>query len=57
MADLLREAGAHSFRWESAIFFPPVQNSWLLDRFQALEGIGQTAFPSLGAFLAVGVEK
>jgi len=57
MADLFREAGAHSFRWKSAIFFPPVQNSWLLDRFQALEGIGQTAFPGLGAFFAVRVEK
>ena len=57
MADLLREAGAHSFRWKSAIFFPPVKNGWLLDRFLALEGIGQTAFPGLGAFFAVRVEK
>jgi ubiquinone/menaquinone biosynthesis C-methylase UbiE len=57
IGDLLREAGAHSFRWKGAIFFPPVKNGWLLDRFLALEGIGQTAFPGLGAFLAVRVEK
>ena len=57
MEDFLREAGAHSVRWKSAIYFPPVKNGWLLDRFQALEGIGQKVFPGLGAFLAVRVEK
>ena len=57
MRDLLREAGAHSFRWKSAIYFPPVKNGWLLDRFQALEGIGQKVFPGLGAFFAFRVGK
>ncbi|MGA2762672.1 MAG: methyltransferase domain-containing protein [Spirochaetia bacterium] len=57
MTDLLREAGAHSFRWKNAIYFPPLKNGWLLDRFQVLEGIGQKAFPGLGAFFAVRVEK
>ncbi len=57
MVDLLREAGAHSVRWKGAIYFPPVRNGWLLDRFRALEGIGQKVFPGLGAFFAVRVEK
>jgi ubiquinone/menaquinone biosynthesis C-methylase UbiE len=57
LAGLLTAAGAHSFKWKSAIYFPPVDSSWLLDRFEALEGIGQKAFLGLGAFLAVRAEK
>jgi len=57
LTDLLVAVGAHAFQWRSAIYFPPVNSGWLLERFRALEGIGQKAFPGLGAFLAVRAEK
>jgi ubiquinone/menaquinone biosynthesis C-methylase UbiE len=53
----LVSAGAHSIEWKSAIYFPPVDNSWLLDGFQVFEGVGQRVFTDLGAFLAVRAEK
>ena len=57
VANLLASAGAHSFKWKSAIYFPPMDSNWLLDHFQALEDIGQKTFTGLGAFLAVRAEK
>ena len=57
LKDLLADAGAHSFRWRSAIYFPPVTSYWLLKRFRPLEGIGQKVLPGLGAFLAVRAKK
>lgn len=57
LAALLVSAGGHYFQWKSAIYFPPVDSGWLLSRFQAFEGIGQRAFPDLGAFLAVGATR
>jgi SAM-dependent methyltransferase len=54
---LLAGAGARNLRWRSTIYFPPVSNGWLLSRLQAFEGIGQRAFPGLGAFLVARAEK
>ena len=57
LTHILAAAGAHAFRWKSAIYFPPVNSGCLLKLFRALEGIGQKALPGLGAFLAVRAEK
>ncbi len=54
---LLASTGAHSLRWKSAIYFPPVDSTWVLDGFEPFEAIGQKVFIGLGAFLAVRAEK
>ena len=41
----------------SAIYFPPLNWPWFLNRFRHLEKLGQRLFPSLGVFLAVRIEK
>jgi ubiquinone/menaquinone biosynthesis C-methylase UbiE len=43
--------------WRSALYFPPLNWSWFLNRFRYLEKLGQRFFPSLGVFFAVRIEK